>query len=97
MSLYFPPDKVLQAKAAAKLRKMLQRASFMERWDPVAKELHWVIGGRQNEEQHHKILPDYCYQILDLYRRTIFKGFVPIGGGGGSRAEPGPAAALNLV
>jgi hypothetical protein len=78
MSFHFRPDKILQERAVAKLRKMFLWQSFMERWDPVAKELKWVIGGRMNEEQHQKILPDYCYHILDLWKRTTFKGFVPI-------------------
>ena len=50
----------------------------MERWEPVSKELKWVICGRPNEEQHARILPDYCYNIFELYKRTIFKGYVPI-------------------
>jgi len=60
------------------LRKLLLERSFMERWDPVTKELKWVIGGRPNAAQHEKILPDYCYNIFDLYARTIFKTFTPL-------------------
>jgi hypothetical protein len=78
VSFYFPPDKALQDKAAAKLRKILGERSFMERWEPVAKEMNWVISGRPNAAQHQKILPDYCYHIFDLYDRTIFKSFTPI-------------------
>lgn len=77
MGYHFPPDKVLEGKAAAKLRKMLLERSFMERWEPVSLELRWVISGRQDTDQHPKILPDYCYNILDLYARTIFKAFAP--------------------
>jgi hypothetical protein len=76
MSFYFPPDEALQQKARAKLRNMLSEKSFMERWEPVSKELKWVIDGRPNEEQHQKILPDYCYNILEIYKRTTFKGFL---------------------
>ena len=78
MSFNFPPDEALQQKARAKFRKMLFQKSYMERWEPVSKELKWVICGRPNEEQHQKILPDYCYNIFELYKRTTFKGFVPI-------------------
>jgi len=78
MSFNFPPDEALQQKARAKFRKMLFQKSYMERWEPVSKELKWVISGRPNEEQHPKILPDYCYNIFELYKRTTFKGFVPI-------------------
>ena len=78
MSFNFSPDEALQQKARAKLRKMLSQQSFMERWEPVSKELKWVICGRSNEEQHARILPDYCYNILELYKQTTFKGYVPI-------------------
>ena len=78
MSFNFPPDEALQQKARAKLRKMLSEKSYMERWEPVAKELKWVICGRPNEEKHQNILPDYCYNIFELYKRTIYKGYVPI-------------------
>src|SRR3984893_14424015 len=78
MSFYFPPDKVLHEKAASKFRKMLLRKSFMERWEPVSNELRWVIGGCQNAEQHQKILPEYCYNIFELYKRTTFKTYAPI-------------------
>ena len=73
VSFYFPPDEALQRKAAAQLRKLLLERSFMERWEPVAQEMGWVIGGRPNASQHQQILPDYCYHIFDLYSRTIFK------------------------
>lgn len=78
MSFYFPPDEALQRKAANKLRKLLLERSFMERWEPVSKEMNWVISGRPNDAQHQKILPDYCYHIFDLYARTIFKSITPI-------------------
>jgi hypothetical protein len=78
MSYYFPPDEALQQKARAKYRKMLLQKCFMERREAVENELKWVITGRPNEEQHQKILPDYCYNIFDLQRRTIFKAFAPI-------------------
>lgn len=57
---------------------MLGQKSFMERWDPVAKEMTWVISGRPNAETHQRIIPEYCYHIFDLYKRTIFKEFTPI-------------------
>ena len=78
MSFYFPPDQALTRKAAEKLRKLLRERSFMERWEPVAKELQWVIGGRPNATEHKPILPAYCYNILDLYARTILKTYTPL-------------------
>jgi hypothetical protein len=77
VSYYFPPDKALEEKAASKLRKLLLAKSFMERWEPVSQEMRWVISERPNADRHAKILPDYCYNILDLYARTIFKAFSP--------------------
>jgi hypothetical protein len=79
MSLhYFPPDETLQQRAAAKMKKMLLLKSFMERWEPVQKETLWVINGRKGAKHHKKLLPDYCYHILDLHRRTLYKLFTPI-------------------
>jgi hypothetical protein len=76
VSSHLLPDEVLEQKAAAKLRKMLLKSSFMERWEPVSKELRWVISGSSGADQHGKI-PEYCYNILELYSRTIFKAFAP--------------------
>lgn len=78
MSFYFPPDKELERRAAEKLRKLLMQNSFMERWEPVAMELKWVIRGRPEAEHHKKCLPDYCYNILELYRRTLFGVSAPM-------------------
>jgi hypothetical protein len=78
VSFYFPPDRALQDKAAAKLRKILLERSLMERWEPVAQEMKWVIVGRPNAAQHQNILPGYCYNIFDLYARTTFKTFTPL-------------------
>lgn len=78
MSSNLPPDKELQDKASAKFQKILQERSFIERWEPLAKEINWVIGGRPNLGQHQTILPDYCYNIFDLYARTIFKVVAPL-------------------
>ena len=50
----------------------------MERWEPVSKEMNWVISGRPHATEHQQILPEYCYNIFDLYARTIFKCFTPI-------------------
>jgi hypothetical protein len=55
------------------VRDFLGRMSFEDRWKPVAEEMQWVIGGCKNPAQHKKILPAYCYPILDAYRRTVFK------------------------
>jgi hypothetical protein len=71
-------DEEIQEAAQEKFREMLFRKCFMERLEPVLNESRWVTAGRSNEEQHQKILPDYCYNIFELQRRTIYKGFAPI-------------------
>lgn len=48
---------------------------FVERAKPFFGELLWVLHGRQNENEHAKILPDYCYNIFDALRTTYFKNF----------------------
>src|SRR5580704_9523325 len=78
MSCSLLTDKTLQDKATARFREILLERSFMERWEPVAKEMKWVITGRPDTAQHRNILPDYCYQIFDLYARTIFKVVSPL-------------------
>lgn len=55
------------------LDDLLGRMPFEDRWKPVIEELKWVIGGCKNPAEHHKLLPDYCYEILDVWRRTLFK------------------------
>jgi len=57
---------------------MLFHKAFMERWGPVQTELKWVIMGRPDAKHHKKLLPDYCYHIFELQRRTIYKLFSPI-------------------
>ncbi len=74
----FPKDKDLQDKAKAKMRGILLARSFLARWEPVAKEMEWVISGRPSAAEHSKILPEYCYNIFELYARTIFKTFTPL-------------------
>lgn len=78
MSLSFPPDKTFELRAADKLRKMLRQKCFMERWEPVTQELKWILGGCPGKKHHRKILPEYCYNILALQKRTIYKVHSPI-------------------
>ena len=71
-------DEALVKRAGEKLRKLLFKTCFMERWSPVQEEMRWVLSGRPNEKHHKKILPDYCYNILELQRRTIYKAISPL-------------------
>lgn len=49
---------------------------LIERGRPVFDELLWVLHDRPNEGEHDKILPDYCYNVLDALRMTFFKNFL---------------------
>lgn len=68
-------DKQIKEDARQRVREMLIRMSFAARWEPLWNELCWVIKGRENEAEHVKILPDYCYHIFALFKRTLFKVF----------------------
>jgi hypothetical protein len=68
------PDRKTVEAAREKMRGLLNRMSFAERWRPVALELMRVVIGKSDQAIHNTPLPDYCYPILELVRRTIFKG-----------------------
>jgi hypothetical protein len=71
-------DEALTRKALEKLRALLFKRCFMERWTPIQEETRWILSGRPNEKHHKKILPEYCYHIFELQRRTIYKAFSPL-------------------
>ena len=56
-------------------KELFYSMPLIERGKPLFAELLWVLNGRQNEDEHAKILPDYCYNILDALRTTYFKNF----------------------
>ena len=56
-------------------RELFYKIPLVERGIPIQQELLWVLLGRQNAEQHTKLLPEYCYNIFDAFRKTYFKGF----------------------
>ena len=47
---------------------------MIERGRPLMAEIMWVLHGRPELERHEKILPDYCYHIFDVFKKTYFKG-----------------------
>jgi hypothetical protein len=57
------------------VRKIFYQKPLVERGKPIVLEMLWVLLGRQKPGQHKKLLPDYCYNILDVFRKTYFKGF----------------------
>jgi hypothetical protein len=66
-------DEAIQADARKRLQDLLTRKSFAERWAPVARELLWIIHGKPDQLGHKNLLPDYCYNILELQKRTVYK------------------------
>ena len=58
-----------------KVREFTRRKSLWKRWKPIAIELRWVLRGCPQAAEHRKLLPDYCYEILAVYRRTVFKNY----------------------
>ena len=57
---------------------MLAPKPLLVRLEPVMVELSWVVAGCSGADQHQKILPEYRYQIFDLYRRTLLKVLAPL-------------------
>ena len=56
------------------VRAMFYAVPMVERCKPVMSEMVWCFGGCPNVALHEKILPDYCYNIFEAFRRTVFKG-----------------------
>lgn len=52
---------------------LLRQKSAMERLEPVWAEMVWIMRGRPDQDRHERVLPDYCYSILDVFRRTYFR------------------------
>lgn len=56
------------------VRDWLFTRSMAERGEPLEAEMKWVLLERPNAEEHQKLLPEYCYNIFEVVRKTIFKG-----------------------
>jgi hypothetical protein len=57
------------------VKELFYARPMMERGKPILSEMTWVLLGRHDLKGHKKILPDYCYNIFDVFQRTYFKGF----------------------
>ena len=57
------------------VREFLRRRPFWERWLPVAFELIGYLGVTFIPTGRQKLLPDYCYNIFAVFRKTYFRGF----------------------
>jgi len=56
-------------------RELFYAAPLVERGKPIFTELIWVLLGCEDLDQHGKTLPDYCYNIFEVFQKTYFKGF----------------------
>jgi hypothetical protein len=56
------------------VKEFFRHKSFLERWLPVVQEMASGWRAEKPTDQRQKCLPDYCYNILSVYRRTYFKG-----------------------
>lgn len=57
------------------VKELYFQTPIITRFAPVFKELIWFFSSSRNPDQHVKPLPDYCYNILDVFHRTTFKYF----------------------
>jgi hypothetical protein len=67
-------EEEVKEEARIRFREMLFRRSVLQRGVPVVKELIWLMKGRQDEAEHQRILPDYCYNMFERFKRTLFEG-----------------------
>lgn len=56
------------------VKEFFRRKSFYERWLPVVREMIASFGTQSTSSPAPKALPDYCYNIFSMYRRTYFRG-----------------------
>jgi hypothetical protein len=54
-------------------QELFYTMSMLERRKPIVDELLWVLLDCPNLDQHIKLLPDYCYKIFEVQRKTTFK------------------------
>lgn len=57
------------------VKEIFYAMPLLERGKPLFTELQWVLLERPHLESHKKILPDYCYNIFDVFKKTYFKNF----------------------
>src|SRR5580658_9324045 len=59
------------------VRELFYARPIIERGRPLYQEMLWFLSGCPNPDQHEKLLPDYCYNILAVFQKTFFKN-VPL-------------------
>jgi len=63
---------------AEKFKELLRTRSYMERMEPVVNRLIEIFAGLNHKAQAEVMLPDYCHNILQVLRKTCFKGIPTI-------------------
>ena len=48
---------------------------LFERGKPLMTEMIWCLNDCPEVDQHSKLLPNYCYHIFAVFRKTCFKAF----------------------
>jgi hypothetical protein len=66
-------DDEIRDDARKQVLEMLAQKSFFERWLPIVNGIQSQLLGFPFEKGNEEALPEYCYNILELYRRTIFR------------------------
>ena len=57
------------------IKQFFYQVPLIERAKPLIGELIWILQDRPDLDMHKKVLPDYCYNVMDVFKRTLFKSF----------------------
>jgi len=84
-------DEEIKESARSLFRAMLARKSLVERGMPLLAEAIWIVKGQQNDAEHERILPEYCYKTIELLRGHVFKILPTFAQVFGGRSADSPA------
>ena len=57
------------------IKQFFYQVPLIERAKPLIGELIWILQDRPDMDMHENVLPDYCYNVMDVFKRTLFKSF----------------------
>ena len=57
------------------IKQFFYQVPLIERAKPLIGELIWILRDRPDLDMHKNVLPDYCYNVMDVFKRTLFKSF----------------------
>lgn len=64
-----------QPKDKETIKHFFYQVPLIQRAKPLIGELIWTLQDRPNLDTHKNVLPDYCYDVMDVFKRTLFKAF----------------------